>query len=138
MFHGIGPRLLAEVSSDAVTCPSVPDLLAEVSSDAAMCPMASGSTFLRGKLWCYHMSHGPRRDMDHRNKERLSCSRHTARLTCFHGALVHYRSACSTCMLLQCRSIVQHRPNFHGHGYKGDTTRQDGTTVRVMFSAAER
>jgi hypothetical protein len=24
------------------------------------------------------------------------------------------------------------------HGYRGDTTRQDGTMVRAMFSAAER
>jgi hypothetical protein len=26
----------------------------------------------------------------------------------------------------------------HGHDYRGDTTRQDGTTVRTIFSAAER
>jgi hypothetical protein len=25
-----------------------------------------------------------------------------------------------------------------GHGYRGDTTQQDGTTVHAMFSAAER
>jgi hypothetical protein len=25
-----------------------------------------------------------------------------------------------------------------GHGYRGDTTRQDSTTVRAIFSAAER
>jgi hypothetical protein len=25
-----------------------------------------------------------------------------------------------------------------GHGYRGDTTRQDGTTVHAMFSAAEQ
>jgi hypothetical protein len=24
------------------------------------------------------------------------------------------------------------------HGYRGDTTRQDGTTVRTMFSAAKQ
>jgi hypothetical protein len=26
----------------------------------------------------------------------------------------------------------------HEHDYRGDMTRQDGTTVRAMFSAAER
>jgi hypothetical protein len=25
-----------------------------------------------------------------------------------------------------------------GHGYRGDTTRQDGTTMQAMFSAAEQ
>jgi hypothetical protein len=89
--RGPRPRLLTEVSSGAVTCPSAPDLtslqrwapalscvprprtappcrgelrrchvshglgsrlLAEVSSDVATCPTAQCSAFLRGELRC--------------------------------------------------------------------------------------
>jgi hypothetical protein len=59
-----------------------------------MCPMARGSAILRGELQCCHVSHGPRRAVHHRNKERLSCPRHTGRLACFQGTLMHYWSAC--------------------------------------------
>jgi hypothetical protein len=41
VFRGLGPRLLVEVSSGAATCPRAP-----------------GSTFLRGKVRCCHVSHG--------------------------------------------------------------------------------
>jgi hypothetical protein len=36
-----------------------PLLPVEVGSSAATCPMASGSTFSRGELRCYHVSHAP-------------------------------------------------------------------------------
>jgi hypothetical protein len=45
-----------------------PRLLAEVGSGAAMCPTALGSTSSTGELWCYHVSHGLQRAVDHRNK----------------------------------------------------------------------
>jgi hypothetical protein len=80
----------------------------EVSSGAATCPMAPGSASLRGELRCRHVSHDPRRAVDHRNKERLSCPSHAARLACFQGTLVRYRGACKICMPLQCRSTCRY------------------------------
>jgi hypothetical protein len=101
--RGPGPCILTEVSSGAATCPSasslasllrwapalpcVPGLRAlpswEGSSGATTCPTARGSAFLRGELWCCHVSHDPRQAVDHRNKEMLSCPRHAVRLACF-------------------------------------------------------
>jgi hypothetical protein len=80
----------------------------EESFDAATCPTAQGSAFLRGELWCSHVSHGLRWAVDHRNKERLSYSTHAARLAYFQGLLVRYwitcRRACRYSASLQ-RSI---------------------------------
>jgi hypothetical protein len=107
------PHILAEVSFDAVMCPSALDLASlmrwalvlprvtwlwalsfwEGSSGAAICPTARDSAFLKGELLCCHVSHGPWRAVNHRNKEKLSCPRHAARLACFQGTLVRYWSA---------------------------------------------
>jgi hypothetical protein len=35
-------------------------------------------------------------------------------------------------------SVASAQLTTPGHGYRGDTNRQDDTTVRAMFSAAER
>jgi hypothetical protein len=71
--HGPGSRLLTEVSSGAATCLTALD-----------------SDFLRGELRCCHVSHSHRRAVDHRNKEMLSCHRHT----CLQGTLVRYWCGC--------------------------------------------
>jgi hypothetical protein len=89
-----------------------PHLFAEVSSGTATCPMAPGSAFLKGELRRCHMSHGLQQAVDHMNKKRLSCPRHAARLACFQGTLVRYRSACNTCMLLQCVSTLQRQSSW--------------------------
>jgi hypothetical protein len=106
------PPCWGELRHCHISLNSGPCLLDEVSSDAATCSMAPGSAFLRGKLRCCHMSHSPRWAVDHRNKEKLNCSRHAAKLACFQGMLVHYWSACKTCRSLQCGSIVQHWPSW--------------------------
>jgi hypothetical protein len=91
--RGPRPRLLAEVSNDATTCPMAPPPW-EGSSGAATCPTAPGSTFLREELRCCHVSHSHQWAVDHRNKERLSCQRYAVRLTCFQGTLVRYWDGC--------------------------------------------
>jgi hypothetical protein len=75
--HSLGPCLLTEVNSSAVTCSTV-----------------QGSAFLRGGLRDCHVSHSPRRTVDHRNKKRLIYPRHAGRLACFQGTLVRYWSVC--------------------------------------------
>jgi hypothetical protein len=75
---------------------SGPHLPNEVGFGAAMCLMAPGSAFLRGELRCCHMSHGPQRAVDYKNKKDC-CTRHAARLACFQGTLTRYRGACKTC-----------------------------------------
>jgi hypothetical protein len=50
-----------------------PRLLAEASSGTATCPMAPGSAFLRGKLWCYHVSHDFRPCLPKREAPVLPC-----------------------------------------------------------------
>jgi hypothetical protein len=73
VFLSFGPRFPAEMGSGAFTC-----------------PMAPGSASPRGEFRCYHISHGLQQAMDHRNKERLTCPRHTGRLACFQGMFVRY------------------------------------------------
>jgi hypothetical protein len=90
-------RLLVEVSSATPTCPSAPVLASltrwapvltcvpwlralpswEGISGAATCLTARDSTFLRGELWCCHVSHGSWQAVDHMNKKKLSCPRVT-------------------------------------------------------------
>jgi hypothetical protein len=45
-----------------------PRLTAEMDSGTATCLMAMGSASPRWELWCYHVSHGLQRGVDHRNK----------------------------------------------------------------------
>jgi hypothetical protein len=153
-----GPHLPAEVDSGATTCPAASDLASLLRRASTLPRVSQLRTSLPcwGGLWRFHVSHGsglcfsegrapvlprlprPPAAMDHRNKERLSYPRHAARLTCFQGMFVRYRSACKTCMLLQCDSTVQPPTQLTtpGHGYNGNTTRQEGTTVMAMFSTA--
>jgi hypothetical protein len=115
-----GTYLPAEVDSGVATCPTTPDLASLPRRAPALprIPQLQTSLLYRGWLQCFHVSHGsglcfpdvralmlprlpqPQRAMDHMNKEMLSCSRHVARLTCFQGTFVCYRSTCKTCMLL--------------------------------------
>jgi hypothetical protein len=78
----------------------------------------------------FHVSHGPRRVVDHMNKESLSCPRHAARLTCFQGTLVRYQSVCKTCRPLQCGSIVQRRPSWPLLDMATEVIWSDSTTPR--------
>jgi hypothetical protein len=59
----------------------------KVSFGAAICLIASGSASLREELRCCYVPHAPQRAVDHRNKERSSCPRHTARFICFQRLL---------------------------------------------------
>jgi hypothetical protein len=105
------PHLPVEVGSDTVTCPMAPDL-AEMSSDG---------------LWIT----GIKKDLADIDTQIGSCvfkarSYVTKAHADVHVAAVHPYSAA----LAQLTT--------HKHDYRGDTTRQDGTTIRAMFSAAER
>jgi hypothetical protein len=51
------------------------------------------------------------------------------------GSRVYKARSCITEVPAEVSSAQLTTP---GHGYRGDTTRQDGTTVRAMFSATER
>jgi hypothetical protein len=104
-------HLPVEVDSDTTTCPMAPDL-AEVSSDG---------------LWIT----GIKKDLADLDTQLGSCvfkarSYVTKAHADVHAATVHPYSAA----LAQLTTPK--------HDYRGDTTRQDGTTVRAMFSAAER
>jgi hypothetical protein len=98
----------------------------------ATCPTARGSAFPRGELRCCHVSHGPRWVVDHMNKEQLG-SRVSKVRSCVTEASADVQVA--TMHIYSAASAQLITP---GHGYNGDTTRQDGTTGRAMFSVAER
>jgi hypothetical protein len=67
--HGPEPRLLAELSSDAVTCSSAPDL-ASLSRWSPVLPRGPGLASPREELWRCHVSYGsgfclPRGELRH-------------------------------------------------------------------------
>jgi hypothetical protein len=175
MPHGPGPRLLAELSSDAATRTSAPDLASlsrwaptlprvlwhralpprEESSSAATCssaldlgsllrwasalPRGPGIASSRGGLRCCHIPHSSQRAVDHMNKERPSCPRHAAGLTCVQSTIACYRGTCKACghaATVRFNSATQAELTTPGHDYNGDITRQDGTTSLTMFSIA--
>jgi hypothetical protein len=107
--HGLGPRLLAEESSDVATCPSAPDL-ASLSMWAPALPRVSWLRALLARVKSSGATTYPQ-TVDHMNKDSLSYSSHAASLACFQGTLMHYRSAYKACKLLQCCSTVQRRSN---------------------------
>jgi hypothetical protein len=165
--RGLGPRLLAELSSGAVTCSSIPNLaslsrwapalshvhgsglclserrapaLASLSRWAPALPRGSGLASPRGELRCCHVPHGPQQAVDLRNKERTSCPRHAAGLACVQSMVAYYRGgykACGHAATVRFNSATQTQLTIPGHGYSDDTTRQDATTGRARFSAAE-
>jgi hypothetical protein len=82
----------------------------------------------------------PQRVVDHRNKERPSCPRHAAGLICVQSMAACYRGvykACEYAAIVQFNSATQAQLTTPGHGYSGDMTRHDGTTVLTMFSITE-
>jgi hypothetical protein len=105
------PPCRGELRRCHVSLSSGPRFHTEVGSDASTCLMTPVSASPRGEFWCCHISHGPQRAMDYRNKESLSYPMHAARLTYFQGLFLRYRSACKTCRLLQCGSTEQRRPS---------------------------
>jgi hypothetical protein len=70
-----------EESSGATTYSSAPDL-ASLPRWASMLPRGPNLASPRGELRCCHVPHGHQRVVDHRNKERPNCLRHTTELTC--------------------------------------------------------
>jgi hypothetical protein len=81
---------------------------------------------MRGELCCCHVSHGPRRAVDHRNKERLSCPSHAGMQlgsrvfkarSCVIEATVDVQAA--TVCPYSAASVQLTTPE---HGYRGDTT----------------
>jgi hypothetical protein len=81
----------------------------------------------------------PQRAVDHRNKEGPSCLRHAVGLVCVQSTVACYRGVCKACgqaATVRFNSATQSQLTTPGHGYSGDTTRQDGTTALTMFSIA--
>jgi hypothetical protein len=74
-----------------------PCFLASEGSGAATCLMAPDSASTRRELRCCHVSHDSQWTVLHKNKERLSCPRHVARLAYSQGTLMCYRGACKMC-----------------------------------------
>jgi hypothetical protein len=134
-LRALPPR---EESSDTATCSSALDL-ASLLRWAPALPCGPSLASPRGELWCCHVPHGPQRALDHRNKEGPNCSRHTAELTCVQSTVAYYRDACKVCgqaATVWFNNATQSQLTTSGHGYSGDTTRQDGTTALTMFSIA--
>jgi hypothetical protein len=132
------PRLPTEVGSGAATCSSALDL-ASLPRWAPALPRGPGLASPRGELWCCHVPHAPQRAVDHRNKEGPSCPRQTAGLACVQSTVTCYRGACKACghaATVWFNRATQTQLTTPRHGYSGDTTRQDGTTVLTMFSIA--
>jgi hypothetical protein len=92
-LRALPPR---EESSGATTCSSAPDL-ASLPRWAPVLPRGPNLASSRGELWCCHVPHGPQRAVDHRNKERPSCLRHIAGLTCVQSTVACYQGACKAC-----------------------------------------
>jgi hypothetical protein len=136
-LRALPPR---EESSDTTTCSSASDL-ASLPRWAPALPRGPGLASLRGELRCCHVPHGPQRVVDHKNKEGPSCPRHTAGLACVQSTVGCYRDACKACghaATVWFNSATQAQLTTPGHGYSGNTTRQDGTTGHARFSAVER
>jgi hypothetical protein len=134
-LRALSPR---DESSGTATCSSVPDL-ASLSRWSPALPRGPGLASPRGELWCCHVPHGHQWAMDHRNKERPSCPTHAAGLACVQSTVACFRGACKTCRqtaTVRFNSATQTQLTTPGHGYSGDTTRQDGTTALTMFSIA--
>jgi hypothetical protein len=132
------PRLLTKLSSDAVTCSSASDL-ASLSRWALALPCGPSLASPRGELRCCHIPHDPQRAVYHRNKERSTYPRNVVGLTCVQSMIACYRGACKTCgqtATVWFNSAAQTQLTTPGHGYRGDTTRQDGTTALTIFSIA--
>jgi hypothetical protein len=84
------PLPVGELQRCHVSLSSRPHFPTEVGSGASTCPMAPTFASPRGELRCNHIFHGPQWATDHRNKKRLSCPRHAARLICFQSMFVLY------------------------------------------------
>jgi hypothetical protein len=140
IFLSYGPRLPTEVGSDAATCYSALDLVS-LPRWAPALPRGPGLASPRGELRCCHVLHDPQRAVDHRNKEGSSCPRHATGLTCVQNTVTCYRGTCKSCgqdATVRFNSGTYAQLTTPRHGYNGDTTRQDDTTGRARFSAAER
>jgi hypothetical protein len=85
-----------EESSGDATCSSALDLVS-LSRWAPALPCDPDLASPRGELRCCHVPHGPQRAVDHGNKERHSCPRHAAGLTCVQSTVACYRGACKAC-----------------------------------------
>jgi hypothetical protein len=112
-LRALPPR---EESSDAITCSSAPDL-ASLSRWAPMLPRGPGLTSPRVELRC--------------------CPRHAAGLARVQSTVACYRGACKACRqvaTVRFNNATHAQLTTPGHGYSGDTTRQDGTTALTMFS----
>jgi hypothetical protein len=97
--------------------------------------MALGSIFLRWKLQCCHVSHGPGGPWTIGIKKGLAVlgmqlgSRVSKTCSCITEALADVQAA-----TVYPYSVASAQLTTPEHGYSGDTTRQDGTTVRDMLS----
>jgi hypothetical protein len=127
---------LQEESSGAATCSSAPDL-ASLSRWSPTLPCGPGLASPREELRCCHVLHGPQHAVDHRNKERSSCFRHAAGLSCVQSTVFCYwgaYKACGQAATVWFSSATQAQLTTPRHGYSDDTTRQDGTTTLTIFS----
>jgi hypothetical protein len=134
-LQALTPR---EESSGVATCFSALDLTS-LSRWAPMLPRGPGIASLRGELRCCHVSHGPQRAVDHKNKESPSYPKHAAGLTCVQSSVACYRGAYKSCgqtATVQFNCATQAQLTTPGYGYSDDTTRQNDTTALTMFSIA--
>jgi hypothetical protein len=159
MARGPVPHLLAELSTGVAMRSSALDLASlsrwapalprvtwlramspqEESSGAVTCSSALNLASL--SRWATVLSRTPRpqRAVDHKNKEGSNCPRHTAGLACVQSMVACYRGACKACghaATVRFNSATQSQLITLGHGYSGDTTRQDGTTALTMSNTA--
>jgi hypothetical protein len=81
----------------------------------------------RGELRCCHMSHSPRRVVDHRNKKRLSCPRHAGRYNASLQCSVD--TAGYSWTWLQWRYDLIGWYHGTGHVQSSRVIRQDGSTL---------
>jgi hypothetical protein len=112
------------LSSDAATRSSAPNL-ASLSMWALVLPRSPDIASPRGELRCFHVPHGPQWAVDQMNKERSSCPRHAAGLTCVQSTVTCYRGACRACgqaAIVRFNSAMQAQLTTPEYGYNGDTT----------------
>jgi hypothetical protein len=137
-----GPRLPAELVSGVPTCPMAPGSTSPRGelqcchvffSSGSHLPVEVGSgstTWPRPHLPerrapVLPRTPRPQRVVDHRNKKRPSCPRHTAGLACVQSMVMCYRGACKTCgqtAIVRFNSVTQAQLTTPGHDYSGDTT----------------
>jgi hypothetical protein len=159
--HGLGSRLLAEVSSDVATCPTAQCfafLRGELRCGAATCPTSPGGLWtpeIKKGLAALGTQLGSRVFKAHSCVTEAPADVHAATMRLYNAASAALGTQLGSRVFKAHLCVTEAPADVHaatmrlynaastqlttpGHGYRGDTTRQDGTTVHAMFSTAER